>query len=120
MMGRYGLDFAQDFMQYATGKKKPNIMVDISNLPQYQPKELAKRGFRHDVDNIWVHPSGEWAISLRPGTKAEDPETKRDKCQATCDDVDDENACYKCCEEKIPETDSKCRTQCKVTCATKL
>jgi hypothetical protein len=128
MMGRYGLEFAQDFLQYATGKKKPNIVVNITNLPENQPKELAKRGFQHAFDNIWVHPSGESYRVYPPASKekkTDDEESKeaaakREKCQATCDDVDDKDACYKCCEDKIPETDSKCRTQCKVTCATKL
>jgi hypothetical protein len=134
MTGRYGAEFTLDFLKYASGEKKPNISTSITNAPQDQPKELAKRGYKHAVDNIWVHPSGHVVFSLSPAQKGEpqppepkkdepiteDEDKKREKCQATCEEVEDEDECYACCEKKIPEDDKKCRTQCKVVCATKL
>jgi hypothetical protein len=134
MTGRYGAEFTLDFLKYASGEKNPNISTSITNAPQDQPKELAKRGYKHAVDNVWVHPSGHEVFSLSPAKnsepqppepKKEEPPTeeeekKREKCQATCEEVEDEDECYQCCEKKIPKNDKRCRTQCKVVCATKL
>jgi Domain of unknown function (DUF4157) len=125
MLGRYGFDFTQDFQQYASGKKKPNISTSVSNAPQDQPKELAKRGYKHAVDNVWVHPSGHEVWVMSPGRKAappteEEEDPQRAKCEALCDETDDEDECSRCCEEKIPETDPRCRRQCQVKCPAKL
>jgi len=72
MLGRYGADFANDFLQYAAGKKKPNLSLMITNLDD--PKSLQARGYRQAPAAtgvpLWVHPSGHEIFLLSPPSKA--------------------------------------------------
>jgi len=127
MTNLYGPDFALEFTQYANGKKKPDFSTDVT---QDDPKSLIARGFRHAGDfggiPLWVHPSGHEVMVLSGGTPTpsqpppERPPEEVERCERTCDDVDDEDACSQCCEDRIPETDQPCRTNCKFRCEVKL
>lgn len=134
IISRYGADFATDFLEYATRKKKPNFLVEITNLPNVTPEGLIKRGYRFAGDiartGIWVHPSGSeiWMLpsSRRgpPPPEKEEGKTEGD-IQTRCVDpclleTEDEDECNKCCEERIPESDAKCRRACEFGCSTKL
>jgi len=120
MLGRYGFEFAQDFQQYASGEKKPNISTEISNAPENQPEELVKRGYKHAFDNVWVHPSGHEIWVLSPGKTGDEDGPKQGECIETCSETSSEDECNKCCEEKVPDSDPRCLMQCKGKCQYKL
>jgi hypothetical protein len=126
MTGLYGAEFTLEFLQYANGKKKPDISTKFSNSPSDQPAELTKRGYKHAVDNVWVHPSGHEVQAFPPSQRAgsqplpqpppDTDDVKRNKCEATCNDTNSEDECEQCCDQKIPASDPICRRQCKVKC----
>jgi hypothetical protein len=135
MMGKYGEEFATEFLKYAEGKKKPSLFTTFTNLAQDNPKSLHSRGYRlagnRGGSPLWVHPSGHQYILIH-GTKAppvgpkgdDDDSQKQQDLRKRCIDpclleTDDEDACEKCCE-KIPESDDRCRRACEASCATKL
>jgi hypothetical protein len=130
MMGRYGPDFTSEFMEYANGTKKPSISTSITNLTD--PKSLKAKGYRLAGTPggipVWVHPSGHEVHLLSPPSKGlppppppPDDDTVQKRCVDPCLlDTDDEDACKKCCEEKIPESDVKCRRACLFACEQKL
>jgi hypothetical protein len=127
MAGRYGADFAQEFLNYAQGRKKPDLSTEVTNLET--PQSLTARGFQFagDTDGVplWVHPSGHEVLLLSPGQKppASPEETPADRvetrqCDSICADVDTD-VCMSCCDERIPGTsddDIQCNKTCKVTC----
>jgi hypothetical protein len=133
MTSRYGLDFTQIFVEFATRKRKPDFTREVI---QSDSKTLFKRGFRPAGDPggtpLWVHPSGREARVLAPGRPVTDTggDQKRrgsersqkevDRCERTCVDVDDNDECKQCCDEKIPESDSPCRANCHQACENKL
>ena len=95
MIGRYGADFAADFLSYATGKKKPRDYVTVSNPPAGKPAPQPP--------------------------EPEAPDDRQTRCADPCrDSTDDEDACHKCCEETIPADDVPCRRTCDITCTMKL
>lgn len=138
MAGRYGLDFAQQFFEFATGKKHPDLSTSVTNTDA--PQALIARGFRYGGDPggtaMWVHPSGREVVLLAAGGKSpvgaggggsggsastagrSDAEVAR--CEQVCADVDDSDECNRCCDERIPDTDNPCRINCKTSCATRL
>jgi hypothetical protein len=135
MTSRYGLDFAQSFVEFATRKRKPDFTREVI---QSDSKTLIKRGFRRAGDPggipLWVHPSGREASVLAPGRPAtaagggeqsehDRPERSQgevDRCEQICGDVDDKDECKQCCNENIPESDSPCRANCHQVCENKL
>jgi hypothetical protein len=105
------------------------------------PEGLIKRGYRFarfQADApLWVHPSGREVILLSsprrgpPQPKEEEQkkkneeEKKEEELQTKCVDpctfeTDDEEKCNECCEERIPESDVKCRRACGIGCSLKL
>ena len=135
MAGRYGFDFARVFLEFANGKRKPDLSTTVSNTDD--SKTLTARGFRYAGNPggtpLWVHPSGREVVLLAGrgasgGTvppEAEPPEPERsqaevERCEKICDDTDDEDSCNACCDEQIPSDDPKCRVNCKVKCPAKL
>ena len=137
--------FANDFLDYANGKRKKQIFTTFSNLPSDNPKSLTKRGYRL-AGNVaggptWVHPSGheivviqssqpnktEPAVEKPPDEEPEPVEREPDPlqmlqvgCVEPCtDSTDTEDDCNKCCE-KFPASDQRCRRACEIGCAMKL
>src|SRR5262249_34088491 len=60
MTDRYGPDFTLDFLDYATGKKKPDISGTVTNTDT--PQSLKQRGYKLCCNPggipVYVHPSG--------------------------------------------------------------
>jgi hypothetical protein len=126
MGGKYGVDFAQEFHNYATGKKKANLSVLVSNSPNDNPKSLNTRGYRYFGNPagtaVWVHPSGHEVYLLSLATKSteqeEDDEDMDKKCGTECqENTENEDECDDCCNDKFPEQDSPCQKFCKAGCA---
>ena len=120
MVGSYGADFAQEFLDYAQGRKKPDLSTEVTN--RETPQALTARGFRFAGDPggvpLWVHPSGHEVLLLSPGKKP----PPQPECDAICADVDSDS-CDDCCDERIPgssDDDVHCNQACKVACATRL
>jgi hypothetical protein len=130
MISRYGPDFAADFLNYAKGKKKPHLAIEITNDPSLTPEVLTRRGYRLAGSpggiNIWVSPSGHEFHQLpsKSKPKAEEDEPTngvQTKCVDPCmEATDDSDECEKCCDTKIPVSDPHCRNACKFACSTKL
>ena len=119
---RYDAAFAQEFTKYATGEKKPNISMDITNT-QPDPKAMHAKGYRY-LGNpggvpVWVHPSGH-EIQVLSGPKREQPpsETCEQRAEKCLVDSDDEEGCRECCAEITD--DERCRRQCDTGCNYKL
>jgi hypothetical protein len=126
IIAKYGPDFALDFLKYAKGeKKRPGISVTMTNLPSVTTQALNTRGYRYAGDigftPIWVHPSGhEIWLGLSVKLSMEPPGVQ-EKCVDPCKEgTEDEEECKKCCQERIPDEDSKCRRACEFGCSTKL
>lgn len=125
MMSTYGQPFVIEFLKYAKGLKQPRPgPAGVIKGPEYTPKRLFDRGYRHAYGELWVHPSGEELTVLSPAktedTETEDDQAKIEKCEKMCEEIDDQDECMDCCEKKIPEQDSRCRTNCKHKCAMKI
>jgi hypothetical protein len=126
MINRYGADFTTDFLDYAKGKKKPNILVSVTNSPDITPKWLTDQGYRFAANPggipQWVHPSGhEYHLLSPPKPAPPDSDDLQKRCGDPCmDSTDDEDSCHKCCDDKIPADDVHCRRNCHATCSTKL
>jgi len=132
MTGRYGVDFAQDFMNYAKGAKRRDLSTEVTN--RATSASLTARGFRFAGDPggipLWVHPSGrEVKLMSRSGPAPpegqppERPPEEVERCRQTCADTDDEDACLACCEKRIPgnsDDDIRCRRNCAEFCQTRL
>jgi hypothetical protein len=126
MAGRYGTDFAQEFLNYAEGRKKPDLSTEVTNTETAQ--SLTARGFRFAGDSggvpLWVHPSGHEVQLLSPGKKApaSPEETPRDRAFRLCSDtlmMVGPDACSKCCDQKITgsdEYDIESKKACKELC----
>jgi hypothetical protein len=125
MAGRYGPDFAADFFDYATGKKKPDLSSTISNSPSDSPQALQARGDRLCCTPggipVYVHPSGHEVHRLSNPMPSEPPEDRCEKQREHCLlDTDDEDACHKCCDDTISPSDQKCLRGCHFACSLKL
>jgi hypothetical protein len=128
MTGRYGTAFALDFTNYATGKKRPNPDVLISNTDT--PKTLQSKGYRFAGDvggtPIWVHPSGHEVHLMSGGSPSEGPGPEDDdafqkRCVTPCLlDSEDEDDCNDCCDTRISSDDAACMKACKAGCTNKL
>lgn len=75
----YGAPFTSEFLKYANGVKKPNPgLAGTLKGPEYTPKWLFDRGYRHAYGEIWVRPSGEYLMVLPPGqNETEEEPTKK-------------------------------------------
>jgi hypothetical protein len=72
MTERYGALFASEFLNYAKGVKKSNPgKAGALKGPEFTPKWLFDRWYRHAYGEIWVHPSGEYLMVLPPAAKEE-------------------------------------------------
>jgi len=139
MMGKYGADFATDFLAYAERKKKPNVVTRFTNLPSDTPESLKKHGYRFARSQmgsmIWVHPSGSEVVVLsgsstkttgppsppKPAPPSTGPDDIHERCVKHClVDTEDEADCRDCCETTIPVEDEKCRRACNSSCDQKL
>jgi Domain of unknown function (DUF4157) len=132
MTGRYGVDFAQDFLNYAQRRKRPDLSTEVTN--RATPASLTARGLRYAGDPggtpLWVHPSGHEVMLMSRSKLAppEEPSVERppeevERCRQTCADTDDEDSCLACCEERITGTsddDIRCRRNCADFCQTRL
>ena len=75
----YGLEFATHFKTEANKRKRPDLVIEVTNLPSVTPASLAKRGYKlqrvlrglTDMQ-IWVHPTGR-EVWLIPPAKATPP-----------------------------------------------
>jgi hypothetical protein len=124
MMGeRYGESFARDFLNYARGKKKPNISGDVTNT-QPDPKALQAKGYRYAGDPggvpLWVHPSGHelFVLSGKKTETAPPPENCEPRAEKCLVDTEDEDGCRECCAQI--QDDEQCRRQCEAACENKL
>jgi hypothetical protein len=123
MAGRYGSDFAQDFLNYAGGRKKPDLSTEVSNTETAET--LTARGFRFAGNYggvpLWVHPSGHEVELLSPGQKPAQ-ETPKDRAFRLCSDalmMGGPAICNQCCETNITGTsdyDEESRKACKELC----
>jgi hypothetical protein len=125
MMGRYGLPFGQEFLNYAKGLKRPRPgPAGVLKGPQYTPKWLFDRGYRHAHGELWVHPSGEELTVLEPDSRPQESEPgpieERCPTSACFDETEDGEECRTCCEEKYPDAASECRRYCDDRCSDKL
>jgi hypothetical protein len=122
MIGRYGAPFTQEFQNYAKGIKKPRPgPAGVLKGPEYTPKWLFDRGYRHAYGELWVHPSGEELTVLPPATKNKEPEPEPDpekKCptKQCFDNAADSAECEECCQETYPDSE-ECQRYCKTRCA---
>jgi hypothetical protein len=120
MADMYGADFESEFLKFANGEKKDNISTTIANKSQFSPEQLTNRGYRRadaGTPEIWVHPSGHEYQLIQTST-APDPPTE-ERCIEPCKGTSDEESCNECCDEKIPESDLRCRVMCHSPCFTK-
>jgi hypothetical protein len=124
LMGeRYGDQFAQQFLDYATGVKKPNLSIDVTNT-QPDPKALQAKGYRYFGNPggipVWVHPSGHeiHVLSGKKVAEPEPPESCEKRVEKCLVDTAEEDACRECCAEV--KDDEQCRRQCEAACDNKL
>jgi hypothetical protein len=68
----YGDDFVKDFLEYASGRRRANPVINVTNIAIDKQKLLTK-GFRlamrDSVADFWVHPSGYVYHIIRASTK---------------------------------------------------
>jgi Domain of unknown function (DUF4157) len=127
----YGAPFTYEFLKYASGVKKPRPgFAGALKGPQYTPKWLFDRGYRHAYSDIWVHPSGEYIEVFEPSTKGqteptpasggptiEEPDDPELKCPTDeCFGTGDTDQCKECCAKKYPDAGSLCRRYCDARC----
>ena len=74
MGNNYGDEFAGQFIRYASSRKRPEPVIEVTNRMKETETQLNRRGYYLSVDyhggtEIWVHPSGRelWRIRPRKG-----------------------------------------------------
>ncbi|WP_167088121.1 eCIS core domain-containing protein [Massilia frigida] len=75
----------------------------------------------------WVHPTRgilHFQVAWRddpapaPAPEPDPPDDRQQRCADPClEQSDDEDSCKACCEETIPEDDTRCRATCDVACS---
>jgi hypothetical protein len=77
MTGNYGSDFAQQFLTYASQRRRPQPVINVTNIFDETPQQLRRRGLRPAGTFMgmehWVHPSGNELWRILPSPSRQQP-----------------------------------------------
>jgi len=128
IISNYGLEFAAQFREYANGRRQPNLVTEFTNLSSVTPRSLRARGYRYagDLNGLatWVHPSGREVVIVPRSQPREEEDDESTPFERRCVNPcllgsETEAECHECCN-RIPESDTRCRRACNISCSMSL